>query len=169
MEKKNQLKDDTFLQHPILILLVIVLGLVIMDPFQMGPVGGIEFRPVKHNIAPYKQVMENWPRDNQSRLGLGKLEFEGEVFGPESLEFDHLGRGPYTGLADGRIVRWMGKDVGWETFALVTTNWCVVFYFSLSILFLLIWFWFSINGNKDFYSFLCSLYEFTNIQTKIFG
>ncbi|KAF4366947.1 hypothetical protein G4B88_029271 [Cannabis sativa] len=124
MEKKNHLKDDTFLQHPILILLVLVLGLVIMDPFQMGPVGGLEFRPVKHNIAPYKQVMKNWPRDNQSRLGLGKLEFEGEVFGPESLEFDHLGRGPYTGLADGRIVRWMGKDVGWETFALVTSN-CV--------------------------------------------
>ncbi|XP_030510115.1 protein STRICTOSIDINE SYNTHASE-LIKE 13 [Cannabis sativa] len=123
MEKKNHLKDDTFLQHPILILLVLVLGLVIMDPFQMGPVGGLEFRPVKHNIAPYKQVMKNWPRDNQSRLGLGKLEFEGEVFGPESLEFDHLGRGPYTGLADGRIVRWMGKDVGWETFALVTSNW----------------------------------------------
>ncbi|XP_062079488.1 protein STRICTOSIDINE SYNTHASE-LIKE 13 [Humulus lupulus] len=123
MEKKNQLKDDTFLQHPILILLVLVLGLVIMDPFQMGPVGGLEFRPVKHNIAPYKQVMKNWPRDNQSRLGLGKLEFEGEVFGPESLEFDHMGRGPYTGLADGRIVRWMGRDVGWETFALVTSNW----------------------------------------------
>jgi len=34
-----------------------------------------------------------------------------------------LGRGPYTGLADGRIVRWMGASVGWETFALVTTNW----------------------------------------------
>ncbi|KAJ7947485.1 Strictosidine synthase [Quillaja saponaria] len=32
-------------------------------------------------------------------------------------------RGPYTGLADGRVVRWMGEDVGWETFALVTTNW----------------------------------------------
>ncbi|PON63958.1 Strictosidine synthase [Parasponia andersonii] len=123
MEKKNQLKEDTFLQHPILILLVLVLGLVIMDPFQMGPIGGREFRPVKHSIAPYKQVMKNWPSDNQSRLGLGKLEFEGEVFGPESLEFDHLGRGPYTGLADGRIVRWMGKDVGWETFALVTPNW----------------------------------------------
>ncbi|KAL5543183.1 hypothetical protein UlMin_010893 [Ulmus minor] len=95
-----------------------------MDPFKMGPIGGREFRPVEqNNIAPYKQVMENWPRDNQSRLGLGKLEFRDEVFGPESLEFDHLGRGPYSGLADGRIVRWMGKDEGWETFALVTTNW----------------------------------------------
>jgi hypothetical protein len=123
MEKKTHLKDDAFLQHPILLVLVLTMGFVIMDPFHMGPVGGHEFRPVKHTIAPYKQVMENWPRDNQSRLGLGKLEFEDEVFGPESLEFDNLGRGPYTGLADGRIVRWMGASVGWETFALVTTNW----------------------------------------------
>ncbi|KAJ6377763.1 hypothetical protein OIU78_028060 [Salix suchowensis] len=64
-----------------------------------------------------------WPRDNKSRLGSGNLEFVDEVFGPESLEFDSLGRGPYAGLADGRVVRWMGEDVGWETFALVSTNW----------------------------------------------
>ncbi|XWS22218.1 hypothetical protein CRYUN_Cryun29cG0015500 [Craigia yunnanensis] len=94
-----------------------------MDPFKIGPVGGIEFRPVKHDIAPYKQVMGSWPRDNRSRLGVGKLEFVDEVFGPESLEFDSLGRGPYTGLADGRVVRWMGEDIGWETFAIVTSNW----------------------------------------------
>ncbi|KAH7521363.1 protein STRICTOSIDINE SYNTHASE-LIKE 13 [Ziziphus jujuba] len=123
MEKKNPLKDEAILQHPILLLLVLIMGFVIMDPFQMSPVGGHEFRPVKHSVAPYKQVMENWPRDNQSRLGLGKLEFADQVFGPESLEFDPSGRGPYTGLADGRVVRWMGKDAGWETFALVTTNW----------------------------------------------
>ncbi|MBA0830751.1 hypothetical protein Goarm_015261 [Gossypium armourianum] len=94
-----------------------------MDPFEIGPVGGIEFRPVKHDIAPYKEVMASWPRDNKSRLGNGKLEFVDEVFGPESLEFDGFGRGPYTGLADGRIVRWMGEDIGWETFAIVTSNW----------------------------------------------
>ncbi|KAH9727531.1 protein STRICTOSIDINE SYNTHASE-LIKE 13 [Citrus sinensis] len=67
--------------------------------------------------------MQSWPRDNLSRLVTGKLEFVDEVFGPESLEFDGLGRGPYTGLADGRIVRWMGENVGWETFAIVTSNW----------------------------------------------
>ncbi|KAF5451969.1 hypothetical protein F2P56_027017 [Juglans regia] len=121
--KKNPLKDEALLQHPILFVLVLALGFVIMDPFNMGPLGGHEFMPVRHSIAPYKQVMENWPRDNQSRLGLGKLVFENEVFGPESLEFDHLGRGPYTGLADGRVVRWMGQSVGWETFSLVTPNW----------------------------------------------
>ena len=135
MEKKIPLKDDAFLQHPLLFVLVLVSGLVIMDPLNMGPLGGREFRPVRHSIAPYKQVMESWPSDNRSRLGFGKLEFEGQVFGPESLEFDNVGRGPYTGMADGRIVRWMGKDVGWETFALVTKNWCVV---SLLDLFLFV-------------------------------
>lgn len=146
MEKKNLLKDEAILQHPILFLVVLAMGFVIMDPFQMGPLGGHEFRPVKHSIAPYKQVMENWPRDNHSRLGLGKLEFEDQVFGPESLEFDPLGRGPYTGLADGRIVRWRGNDIGWETFALVTTSWFVTsflynstlfFFFLVSICFLI--------------------------------
>ncbi|XP_057466404.1 protein STRICTOSIDINE SYNTHASE-LIKE 13 isoform X2 [Actinidia eriantha] len=99
------------------------MGFVIMDPFHTSPIGGHEFRPVKHDIAPYKQVMENWPKDNMSRLGLGNLEFVDQVFGPKSLEFDVQGCGPYTGLADGRVVRWMGEDGGWETFALVTKNW----------------------------------------------
>ncbi|XP_045799910.1 protein STRICTOSIDINE SYNTHASE-LIKE 13-like [Trifolium pratense] len=124
MEKKNLLKDETFLQHPYLVAIFLVLSFLVMDPFHLGPVSGHNFRPVKHNIAPYKQVMKNWPRDNMSRLGMhGKLEFENEVFGPESLEFDNMGRGPYTGLADGRVVRWMGEELGWETFAVVTSNW----------------------------------------------
>ncbi|KAB2067390.1 hypothetical protein ERO13_A09G212000v2 [Gossypium hirsutum] len=123
MEQKGKHKEETFLQHPVLFIVVLVFGFVLMDPFEIGPVGGIEFRPVKHDIAPYKEVMASWPRDNKSRLGNGKLEFVGEVFGPESLEFDGFGRGPYTGLADGRIVRWMGEDFGWETFAIVTSNW----------------------------------------------
>ncbi|XP_021291590.1 protein STRICTOSIDINE SYNTHASE-LIKE 13 [Herrania umbratica] len=123
MEKKGQNKDGTFLQHPFFLIIVLAFGFVMMDPFQLGPVGGLQFRPVKHDIAPYKEVMGNWPRDNKSRLGDGKLEFVDEVYGPESLEFDSLGRGPYAGLADGRIVRWMGEDIGWETFAIVTSNW----------------------------------------------
>ncbi|PKI36294.1 hypothetical protein CRG98_043320 [Punica granatum] len=95
-----------------------------MDPFEISTMGGRQFKPVKHSIAPYWKVMESWPRDNLSRLGLqGSLEFEDEVFGPESLEFDGLGRGPYTGLADGRIVRWMGEGIGWETFAVVAATW----------------------------------------------
>ncbi|XP_065868530.1 protein STRICTOSIDINE SYNTHASE-LIKE 13-like [Euphorbia lathyris] len=118
MEKKRSLEGI-----PVLVLISLALGIVVIDPFKIGPLGGHEFKPVKHDIAPYKQVMENWPRDPMGRLSNGTLEFVDEVFGPESLEFDSLGRGPYAGLADGRIVRWMGEGVGWETFAVVTTNW----------------------------------------------
>ncbi|KAK4254836.1 hypothetical protein QN277_007921 [Acacia crassicarpa] len=124
MEKRRPLKDETFLQHPLVLALVLAVGFVVMDPFHLGPLGDHEFVPVKHDVAPYHQVMKSWPRDNMSRLGLlGKLEFKDQVFGPESLEFDPMGRGPYAGLADGRIVRWMGEKVGWETFAFVTANW----------------------------------------------
>ncbi|MED6144665.1 Protein STRICTOSIDINE SYNTHASE-LIKE 13 [Stylosanthes scabra] len=125
MEKRNLLKDnEPFIQHPFIVSLVLVVGFVVMDPFHLGPLGNHDFRPVKHDIAPYHQVMKAWPRDNMSRLGLyGKSEFKNQVYGPESLEFDNLGRGPYTGLADGRVVRWMGEKLGWETFAVVTSNW----------------------------------------------
>ncbi|KAL5983109.1 Protein STRICTOSIDINE SYNTHASE-LIKE 13 [Asimina triloba] len=123
MEKKGAMKDEGLLQYPFLFLLVLVVGLIFTDPFHLGPLGGHSYRPVKHDIAPYKVVMNQWPRDNQSRLRTGKLEFVGEVYGPESLEFDLEGRGPYTGLADGRVVRWLGNDVGWETFALVSPTW----------------------------------------------
>ncbi|KAF5199779.1 Strictosidine synthase [Thalictrum thalictroides] len=123
MEKRIPFRDDRILQHPFLLTFVLALGFVFMDPFHVGPLGGRDYRPVKHNVAPYKQVMDSWPTDNRSRLGSGKLEFVDQVYGPESLEFDLMGRGPYTGLADGRVVRWMGDTLGWETFALVTRNW----------------------------------------------
>lgn len=123
MEKRSQLRDELLLQHPYLLFLVLAVGFLVMDPFDLSPVGGLDFRPVKNDVAPYKKVMDSWPGDNRSRLGQGNLEFVDEIFGPESLEFDIWSRGPYTGLADGRIVRWMGQDTGWETFALVTPNW----------------------------------------------
>ncbi|EPS72604.1 hypothetical protein M569_02148, partial [Genlisea aurea] len=95
-----------------------------IDPLNLSPLAGHDFVPVQNDIAPYIDVMNTWPWDNTSRLGLlANLEFKDQVFGPESLEFDILGRGPYSGLADGTIARWMGPELGWETFALVTPNW----------------------------------------------
>ncbi|KAK9725122.1 hypothetical protein RND81_05G123900 [Saponaria officinalis] len=124
MKKKVVLRDDTLVQHPFVIFIIVALGFILMDPFNVGPLGGHEFKPVAHPIAPFKEVMDNWPRDNHSRLGqYAKLEFVDQVFGPESLEFDPLGHGPYTGLADGRVVRWMGEELGWETFATVSPHW----------------------------------------------
>ncbi|MCD9641792.1 Protein STRICTOSIDINE SYNTHASE-LIKE 13, partial [Datura stramonium] len=92
-------------------------------PFVLSPVGDNDFKPMKNDITPYKQVMDSWHRDKNNRLGLGNLEFVNEIYGPESLEFDILGNGPYAVLADGRIVRWMGEDASWETFAFFTPNW----------------------------------------------
>ncbi|KAJ0969003.1 hypothetical protein J5N97_021880 [Dioscorea zingiberensis] len=124
MEKKGMTREDEgVLSHAWLFFLALGVGLVFIDPFQLGPLGGYDYRPVRNEIAPYKEVMEQWHGDNGSRLRFGRLEFVDEVFGPESLEFDLQGHGPYAGLADGRIVRWMGHSLGWETFALVTPNW----------------------------------------------
>lgn len=123
-EKKNLAREDgRLLPHPRLFILAIVLSLIFMDPFHWSPVAGRNYRPVKLDIAPYKKVMASWHRDSQSRLRNGRVQFAGEVFGPESIEFDPEGRGPYAGLADGRVVRWMGGNVGWETFAIVNPNW----------------------------------------------
>lgn len=115
MEKK--------IQRPYLFLFSVAFAFLVTDPFGLSPVGENDFRPVKNDIAPYEQVMESWHGDKKSRLSRGNLEFVNEIYGPESLEFDISGRGPYAGLADGRIVRWLGEDIGWETFALVTHNW----------------------------------------------
>ncbi|RCV11499.1 hypothetical protein SETIT_2G190700v2 [Setaria italica] len=39
------------------------------------------------------------------------------AFGPESLAFDHRGNGPYTGVSNGRVLRWRGPLRGWTEFA----------------------------------------------------
>ncbi|KAL5210136.1 hypothetical protein ABZP36_005759 [Zizania latifolia] len=114
---------DGIVQYPRLFFAALALALLVTDPFRLGPLAGIDYRPVKHELAPYREVMARWPRDDGSRLRLGRLEFVGEVFGPESIEFDRYGRGPYAGLADGRVVRWMGEKTGWETFAVMSPDW----------------------------------------------
>lgn len=42
--------------------------------------------------------------------------------GPESLAFDPNGGGPYTGVADGRILKWEGHGKGWVDFATSTSQ-----------------------------------------------
>ncbi|TVT98522.1 hypothetical protein EJB05_55185, partial [Eragrostis curvula] len=37
--------------------------------------------------------------------------------GPESVAFDGNGAGPYSGVSDGRILKWNGKEIGWTTYA----------------------------------------------------
>ncbi|EEF29794.1 strictosidine synthase, putative [Ricinus communis] len=40
--------------------------------------------------------------------------------GPESFAFDGLGRGPYTGISDGRIIRWEEHEQRWIDFAVTS-------------------------------------------------
>jgi hypothetical protein len=122
-EKKLTPREDGRLPHSRLFFLGIVLSLIFMDPFHWSPVAGRNYQPMKLDIASYKKVMASWRNDPQSRLRNGRVQFAGEVFGPESIEFDLQGRGPYAGLADGRVVRWMGENAGWETFAVVNPDW----------------------------------------------
>ncbi|KAK1315566.1 Strictosidine synthase 1 [Acorus calamus] len=44
------------------------------------------------------------------------------AFGPESLAFDPAGRGPYTGLSDGRVIKWDHHRHRWVDFAITTPH-----------------------------------------------
>ena len=59
--------------------------------------------------------------DARERLRGAEVRFRGEVQGPESVAFDPRGRGPYTGVADGRVVFWDGER--WAPFATVSPRW----------------------------------------------
>ncbi|KAL6651975.1 hypothetical protein ACP70R_010900 [Stipagrostis hirtigluma subsp. patula] len=37
--------------------------------------------------------------------------------GPESVAFDGAGEGPYSGVSDGRVLKWNGQAAGWSTYA----------------------------------------------------
>ncbi|WVZ64788.1 hypothetical protein U9M48_014262 [Paspalum notatum var. saurae] len=49
--------------------------------------------------------------------GLVVMTLPEPVSGPESLAFDGRGGGPYSGVSDGRILRWQGRLRGWTDFA----------------------------------------------------
>ncbi|KAL6655925.1 hypothetical protein ACP70R_006751 [Stipagrostis hirtigluma subsp. patula] len=51
------------------------------------------------------------------RPGLVVMTLPEPVSGPESLAFDAGGGGPYSGVSDGRVVRWRGARRGWAEFA----------------------------------------------------
>lgn len=44
------------------------------------------------------------------------------AFGPESIAFDPNGEGPYTGVGDGRVLKWKGDGSGWTDFAVTTSE-----------------------------------------------
>ncbi|KAF9624784.1 hypothetical protein IFM89_013865 [Coptis chinensis] len=65
----------------------------------------------------YTQVGEN---DNKVK-SYQRLQLKSGV-GPESFAFDCNGEGPYTGISDGRILKWQGQSHGWTEFAVTSQN-----------------------------------------------
>ncbi|KAJ8553762.1 hypothetical protein K7X08_024440 [Anisodus acutangulus] len=51
-----------------------------------------------------------------------KLQLPLRTIGPESAAFDKKGGGPYTGVADGRVVKYQGPKVGFTDFAITSPN-----------------------------------------------
>lgn len=49
--------------------------------------------------------------------GLVVMTLPEPVSGPESVAFDGRGGGPYSGVSDGRVLRWDGGHRGWTEYA----------------------------------------------------
>uniref|UniRef100_A0A1D1YKW5 Adipocyte plasma membrane-associated protein n=2 Tax=Anthurium amnicola TaxID=1678845 RepID=A0A1D1YKW5_9ARAE len=90
-----------------------------VDPFRQGSMAkfpGFEAYPVEQ--PPWSELPT--ARDPENLLQRAELRFVGQVQGPESVAFDPAGRGPYTGVADGRVLFWDGAS--WKDFAYTSPN-----------------------------------------------
>nr|KYP43606.1 Adipocyte plasma membrane-associated protein [Cajanus cajan] len=90
-----------------------------LDPFEHSPIAGFpEFEVHKVDMPAWSEVPKD--RDKENSLQKSEILFVNQVQGPESIAFDPLGRGPYTGVADGRILFWNGHS--WSDFAYTSPN-----------------------------------------------
>ncbi|CAN4120134.1 unnamed protein product [Withania somnifera] len=90
-----------------------------LDPFKHSAIS--EFP----NFESFKVEMPSWSeipveKDSQNLLQKSEIKFLNQIQGPESIAFDPPGRGPYSGIADGRIVFWDGEK--WNDFAYTSAN-----------------------------------------------
>eukprot|EP01018_Ginkgo_biloba_P022902 Gb_38579 [translate_table: standard] len=94
---------------------------IALDPFHHSPIA--DFPNFKAHFVDYPYWSHlSLPTDPNNSLQKADINFLSEVSGPESLAFDPHNRGPYTGAADGRIMRWDGPNVGWTEFAYTSPN-----------------------------------------------
>lgn len=113
-------------------LIVAVLGwFLASDPLELSSLSGIDDFHAQYVAPPPSNPLENITRDTESRLQAAQIIGTGEIFGPESIAFDLQGKGPYTGLSDGRIVRYDGPELGWTTFATTSKNRYALFVVAL--------------------------------------
>eukprot|EP00249_Psilotum_nudum_P011005 c22907_g1_i1 orf=153-1334(+) len=99
-------------------LIAVLAAVVALDPFRLSPIADLPHftaKPVRLSSL----GDTNFPRDNDNKLQRSEIRYVNEIMGPESLSFDPQGRGPYTGVADGRIMRWDGPQKGFTEFATI--------------------------------------------------
>lgn len=92
---------------------------IAVDPLKLSPLAELPSFEAKAVVPPLPRPgTVPFPRDHHNKLQqVSHVRFLPNVMGPESLAFDSAGMGPYTGIADGRIMRWDGPSVGWTSFA----------------------------------------------------
>lgn len=103
------------------------------DPFKQGAISEFpEFEAIKVDMPEWSQVPAE--KDVDNLLHKSEIKFLNQVQGPESMAFDPKGRGPYTGVADGRILFWNGHS--WLDFAFTSNNRYICFIYVGMIAFL---------------------------------
>lgn len=98
------------------VLLAVYCGL---DPFKHSAISDFP------DFVAHKVEMPAWSeipveKDTRNLLQKAEIKFLNQIQGPESMAFDPQGRGPYTGVADGRILFWNGEK--WTDFAYTSAN-----------------------------------------------
>lgn len=92
------------------------------DPPLIGPLAGLNFDWSNWNVSDIRPLLgvNDWPCDPHNKLVHALVLPVENATGPESLAFDDAGGGPYTGVADGRILRWNGNQKQWRTFGVTS-------------------------------------------------
>lgn len=90
-----------------------------VDPFRHSALCEFpDFESVRIEMPPWSSLPLE--RDRDDLLQKSEIRFLNQVQGPESIAFDPKGRGPYTGVADGRVIFWDGDN--WTDFAYTSRN-----------------------------------------------
>ncbi|GAB4859878.1 hypothetical protein Ancab_011359, partial [Ancistrocladus abbreviatus] len=85
-----------------------------LDPFHQSAIHGFpDYKSFKTDLPDWSHIPTE--KDAHNLLQNSESMFQNQVQGPKSLAFDSRGRGPYTGVADGRIMSWNGNS--WDDFA----------------------------------------------------
>ncbi|XP_052187523.1 protein STRICTOSIDINE SYNTHASE-LIKE 3-like [Diospyros lotus] len=90
-----------------------------IDPFKHSAISDFpDFEAYEVDMPQLSEVPVD--RDSDNLLQKSEVKFLNQVQGPESVAFDPQGRGPYTGVADGRVLFWNGH--AWSDFAYTSPN-----------------------------------------------